>query len=49
VSHGEANRAVKEKRIDNFFETSAKTGENVLELFYNLTKHLYLNNKAKLD
>jgi hypothetical protein len=39
----------KEKRLDNLFETSAKTGMNVVELFVQLTKHLYMNNKSKLD
>jgi hypothetical protein len=40
---------MKEKRFNNFFETSAKTGQNVNELFFSLTKHLYMQNKPKLD
>jgi GTPase SAR1 family protein len=49
VSLADALRMQKEKRLDNLFETSAKTGVNVVELFISLTKHLYLNNKSKLD
>lgn len=40
---------MREKLFSNFFETSAKTGQNVKELFQAITKHLYLNNKDKLD
>ena len=40
---------MREKGLNNFFETSAKTGQNVNELFFALTKHLYLQNKPKLD
>ena len=32
-----------------FYETSAKTGQNVHEVFETLAKHLYLVNKSKLD
>lgn len=49
VSLSEAVTLAREKRLDNVFETSAKTGFNVVELFQSLTKHLYLNNKSKLD
>ena len=49
VSHAEAIQCLKDKRLENFYETSAKTGLNVVELFHALTKHLYLNNKSKLD
>lgn len=49
VSHSDAVKCVQEKHLDNFFETSAKTGLNVVELFHSLTKHLYIQNKAKLD
>lgn len=49
VSPGQAVKLCKEKDMHNFFETSAKTGQNVEELFHSLTKHLYLNNKVKLD
>ena len=38
-----------QKEFHNFVETSARTGENVHELFETLAKHLYLVNKAKLD
>jgi Ras-related protein Rab-6A len=42
VSYAEGVKLMHEKQLNNFFETSAKTGENVLNLFYSLTKHLYL-------
>ena len=45
----EAVKLCRKKGLHNAFETSAKTGLNVEELFFNLTKHLYLNNKAKLE
>lgn len=49
VSYEEGVRCMVEKRFNNFYETSAKTGQNVNELFFSLTKHLYLQNKPKLD
>ena len=49
VTPSQAIKLCKEKELHNFYETSAKTGLNVEELFHSLTKHLYLNNKAKLD
>lgn len=49
VPLADALKMQREKRLDNLFETSAKTGINVVELFVSLTKHLYLNNKSKLD
>jgi small GTP-binding protein len=33
VTHEDALRCMKEKSLQNFYETSAKTGINVLELF----------------
>jgi GTPase SAR1 family protein len=45
----EGQKYMAEKKFNNFFETSAKTGENVTETFETLTKHLYLVNKAKLE
>jgi GTPase SAR1 family protein len=33
VKASEATRFLREKNLDNFFETSAKTGLNVVELF----------------
>lgn len=33
VTHAEALKCVKEKAMNNFFETSAKTGHNVQEVF----------------
>lgn len=45
----EGENLMHEKSMDNVFETSARTGQNVQEVFETLTKHLYLENKSKLD
>ncbi|CDW79731.1 UNKNOWN [Stylonychia lemnae] len=49
ISHQEGSSLAKDKRFGNFFETSAKTGQNIRELFIQVTKHLYLKNKDRLD
>lgn len=49
VSEKEGISCMKSQRFDNFFETSAKTGQNISEVFETLSKHLYLVNKTKLD
>ena len=49
VSKEDAIKSMKEKGLNNFFETSAKTGFNVKALFNSLIKHMYLHHKQKLD
>jgi Ras-related protein Rab-6A len=49
VSHQEALKFLKEKNLNNFYETSAKTGFNVVEIFTALVKQLYLQNKQKIE
>ena len=49
VSEKEAIECARSQKFDGFFETSAKTGLNISEIFETLSKHLYLVNKAKLD
>ena len=49
VSKIDAKKCVKDNQFHNYMETSALTGENVKELFSNVTKHLYIANKHKLD
>lgn len=49
VSRSEGKDNVKNNEFHNFIETSAKSGENVKELFCTITKHLYIANKNKLD
>ena len=38
-----------EQNFGHYVETSAKTGQNVQELFQTLTKHFYLNHENNLD
>ena len=49
MTHGDALRCMKEKSLQNFNETSAMTGFNVLEMFKALSKNIYLLNKHKID
>ena len=49
MSKEEAERFRKEKGINFFFETSAKTGENVEEIFTMAAKVLYDNFKDKIS
>ena len=48
VSKEEADKFRKEKGIHFFFETSAKTGENVESIFIMASKMLYNNFKDKI-
>lgn len=49
ITKEEAQKACEEFGLQQYYETSAFTGENVVELFTNITKHLYLDNELKLD
>ena len=49
ITTEEGKEAVKEYELQQFYETSAFTGSNIVELFTNITKHLYLDNEQKLD
>ena len=40
---------IREKNIDHYIETSAKTGENVTDVFDTAIKHLYLKSKDRKD
>ena len=48
VSKEDGDEMVSELELDNYIETSAKTGMNIGSLFETLTKHLYLENSGKL-
>eukprot|EP00347_Sterkiella_histriomuscorum_P005565 403356122 len=49
VPTNEGIQASKEKNFAQFFETSARTGQNISVLFQTLSKQLYLKNKDRLD
>lgn len=40
---------MKKEKMHHFIETSALTGQNVNEVFSIITKHLYIENKDRLD
>ena len=49
VTKDEGAILVRELKFSGHYETSALSGKSVNELFENITKHLYLINKNKLD
>ena len=49
VSYDEALNFAREENFGHYVETSAKTGQNVQELFQTLTKHFYINHENNLD
>ena len=49
VPHEEALAFARDQQFSHYIETSAKTGENVHEVFQTLTKHFYLLNEDNLD
>jgi Ras-related protein Rab-2A len=49
VSPADALKLARDKGLHNAYETSAKTGHNVEEMFFALAKHLYHTHKHKLD
>ena len=49
VSYEEALNFAREENFGHYVETSAKTGQNVQELFQTLTKHFYINHENNLD
>ena len=49
ISTEEAIQFAKDNGIHNYVETSAKTGQNVNEVFENITKHFFLLNEHNLD
>jgi len=49
VSHEEALEFARAQQFSHYIETSAKTGENVHEIFQTMTKHFYLLNEDNLD
>ena len=49
VNQEDGLNMAKAQRFGNFFETSAKTGQNIKELFTTITKHLYLKNRERLE
>ena len=40
---------MKQNNIDHYIETSAKSGENVTEIFDTAIKHLYLKSKDRKE
>ena len=49
VSFQEAFEFARDQQFSHYIETSAKTGQNVHEVFQTLTKHFYLLNEDNLD
>ena len=49
VPYEEALNFAKDQQFSHYIETSAKTGQNVHEVFQTLTKHFYLLNENNLD
>ena len=48
VTKEDGSELVKELDLQNHFETSALTGQNIATLFETLTKHLYIEHGNKL-
>lgn len=49
VPYQEALEFARAQQFSHYIETSAKTGQNVHEVFQTLTKHFYLLNEDNLD
>ena len=49
VSSEEATAFMREHGFMHYLETSAKSGQNVNELFQTITKHLFITHEANLD
>ena len=49
VSTEEALKYMKDNDFSHYLETSAKSGQNVNNLFQTITKHLFLLHESNLD
>ena len=49
IPYEEALEFARNEQFAHYIETSAKTGENVNEVFQTMTKHFYLLNENNLD
>ena len=49
VSTEEATAFMRQNGFSHYLETSAKSGQNVNELFETITKHLFITHEANLD
>lgn len=49
VSREKAEEYIKEVGIDRYFETSAKTGMNITEIFSIAARELYLSSKEDME
>ncbi len=48
MTHAEGEQACREKGFNGFFETSAKSGQNINELFSMVAKQIYLQSDPEI-